>query len=149
MASRLRSPRAAALLGRADVLLSEALCGAADRPAERFATAYVAAVRGAAAVLAVSPPPRARKGASRSAWARLASVGPGWKAWADHFAQFSSTREAVEAGVTSRVDGPAADVLAGAVRDFLDVVESHLGGAAEPGSGHGDHLAGHPLSRAG
>ncbi|WP_182357564.1 SAV_6107 family HEPN domain-containing protein [Tomitella gaofuii] len=148
MPSRPRSPHAAALLGRADTLLSEALCGAVDRPAERFATAYVAAVRGAAAVLAASPP-QPRRGASRSAWARLASVGPGWKVWADHFAQFSSTRAAVEAGVTSRVDGPAADALAGAVGDFLNVVESHLGGAAEPGSGRGDHPAGHPLLRAG
>ncbi|QDQ97876.1 hypothetical protein FO059_11830 [Tomitella fengzijianii] len=109
-------------------------------------TSYVAAVRGAAAVLASSPPPRPRRGASRSAWARLASVGPGWKAWADHFAQFSATRAAVEAGVTSRVDGPAADALAGAVRDFLDAVESHLAGVGPSDSGRG---AGHPLLRAG
>lgn len=144
----LRSPRGAELLGRADSLLSEALCVEDARPDERFRLAYIAAARGAAAVLAVSAPVRPRRGASRSVWVQLAAVDAGWRAWAGHFEQYSTTRQAVEAGVTSRVDRALAQDAVSAVREFLDAVEAHLdcGGALEGGGAQG--AAGHPLSRA-
>lgn len=144
----LRSPRAVELLGRADSLLSEALCVEESLPGERFRLAYIAAVRGAAAVLAVSSPARPRRGASRSVWVQLAAVDDGWRAWAGHFEQYSATRQAVEAGITSRVDGPLAQDAMKAVREFLDAVETHVNGGDAMEGGDEDGPAGHPLSRA-
>ncbi len=144
----LRSPRAVELLGRADSLLSESLCVQDSCPGERFRLAYIAAARGAAAVLAVSAPARPRRGASRSVWAQLAAVDDGWRAWAGHFEQFSATRQAVEAGITGRVDGPLAQDAVRAVREFLDAVDTHVNGGDARGLAGGGGLAAHPRSRA-
>lgn len=117
------SSRAQDLLGRADALLGQAVCADEADTGERFRLAYVAAVRGAAAVLAVSPAPR-RRGASRSAWVQLCFAAPELTGWADYFADHSAARQAVEAGVTGRVGGPLAEEIVAVAREFLDAVEA-------------------------
>lgn len=134
-------PRAVELLGRADSLLARAACVAGAEPAESFRLAYVAAARGAAAVLAAGPARRPARGASRSVWSQLAAAGAGWQGWAEYFAQHSATRQAVEAGVSGRVGPAEASALVAAVHDFLDAVEDSAVGGAVP-------AASHPLSRA-
>ncbi|MDG3013440.1 SAV_6107 family HEPN domain-containing protein [Speluncibacter jeojiensis] len=137
--------RARELLGRADSLLAEASCAAAGRSpgrgassgdaAEAFRLAYVAAVRGAAAVLAagggaVGPGAGVRRPRSRSAWVMLSACSPEFAEWADYFAAHSSTRAAIEAGITGKVGADRAEALLAETRRFLDEVEAHLVGAA-------------------
>ncbi|WP_064057665.1 SAV_6107 family HEPN domain-containing protein [Prescottella equi] len=120
--------KAVNLLRRADGLLSEA-AGAPD-PAERFCTAYVGALRGAAAVLAASEGTSAggaRRPRSRSAWVLMARAEPGFGAWADYFAGYSGLRADLEAGITRAVDAEEVDSFYAEVGRFLFDVEDLLG----------------------
>ncbi|MGL4304566.1 MAG: SAV_6107 family HEPN domain-containing protein [Mycobacteriaceae bacterium] len=107
-------------IGRADDLLIDA-AGSTD-PGERFVYSYLAALRGAGAVLAVMER-RVRHSGSRSAWVRMRTVSPEFTQWATYFAQHSVTRAAVEAGITARVDAVLANQLYLKAGEFLDAVD--------------------------
>lgn len=117
--------RAVELLGRADTLLTEASCAAGDVPAERFRLAYLAALRGASALLAARPRPVRPR--SRSAWAQLTAAEPALADWAAYFADYSRLRTLVEAGVTGRIDADEADRVVLETERFLDLIEERLG----------------------
>lgn len=90
--------RAVELLSRASALLSES--AVAREPGERFVVAHLAALRAAAAVLAVRGRPPRRRGAARSlsAWVLLPQVAPELDDWARLFAEAAPRRAAVETG---------------------------------------------------
>lgn len=119
------SPRARVLLGRADALLSGSV--GAESVSDQFLDCYMAALRGAAAILEVAPisPSRAR---SRSAWVLLAKAAPELESWAEYFAGYSATRAALQAGVSRPLDAIAADEFYREVGRFLHVVEDFIGG---------------------
>ncbi|MET4049177.1 hypothetical protein BJD99_10055 [Rhodococcus sp. 1163] len=118
------SPRARALLGRADALLSASV-GAADA-AEMFLECYMAALRGAAAVLEATPI-AATRARSRSAWVLMAKAAPVLDSWAEYFAGFSATRAAVQAGLCRSIDENDTDEFYREVGRFLQVVEEYIG----------------------
>ncbi|MFR9753142.1 SAV_6107 family HEPN domain-containing protein [Nocardia sp. 004] len=120
--------RACTLLERADGLLMQA-AGERD-PRERFRTAYLAALRGAGAVIArtgADATPRAR---SRNAWVLLQRAAPEFVMWADYFSAHSETRAALEAGLDRCVDNHAADEFFSRVGAFLHDVEDLLAESA-------------------
>ncbi|MGU3434097.1 SAV_6107 family HEPN domain-containing protein [Actinomycetes bacterium M1A6_2h] len=117
------SPQARMLLRRADSLLEEA-AGATD-PAERFLAAYIAALRGAGALLAaVDPAPK--RGRSRSAWVRIGSSAPDLAEWSAYFAGWSSVRASVEAGSVDRMTEKDADAFFVQVGRFLHAVDDRI-----------------------
>lgn len=141
MSARVVPVRARELLGRADSLLAQASCVSSGRSssgrvtpsdaAEMFRLAYVAAVRGAAAVLAVGGAvggPGVGRSRSRNAWVMLSARSPEFLAWAEYFSAHSSARAAIEAGITSNVGADRAEVLLAETRRFLDDVEAYLDG---------------------
>jgi hypothetical protein len=67
-------------------------------PAERYASAHLAALRAAAAVLAVRTQPDVKRRGPRSAWAMLPVVAPELSEWAAFFAAGAGKRAAAEAG---------------------------------------------------
>lgn len=121
------SPQARTLLDRADGLLAEA-AGARDA-ADRFRSAYLAALRGAAAALGSRRDDgvrrRSRPG-SRSAWVLLARAEPELSDWAEYLAGHSATRAAIEAGISHTVTWGEADRFHREVSQFLTAVEEHL-----------------------
>ena len=93
-------------------------------PADRYAAAHLAALRGAAAVLAAKARPvRGRRG---SAWELLTKVAPEFAEWAAFFAAGSAKRQAAEAGLTRLVAAREADDMLRQVSAFLDLVEEAL-----------------------
>jgi hypothetical protein len=104
--------------------------GAATSAAERYATAHLAALRAAAAVLACrarpadAPPRRSRP---TSAWVLLAGVAPELAEWAAFFAAGARKRAAAQAGLPSAVTVREADDLVRDAEAFLGVVETTLG----------------------
>ncbi|MFE3194471.1 SAV_6107 family HEPN domain-containing protein [Nocardia sp. NPDC059240] len=127
--------RAGELLRKADGLLAEAQ-GEPD-PAERFRVAYLAALRGAGAVLALTGADRAPRARSRNAWVLMQRAAPEFVMWADYFTGQSETRAALEAGLPRPVDDRRADEFASRVGAFLHDVADLLAAAARshPGSG--------------
>ena len=108
------------LLRRADALLEDA--AGADDDAERFLTAYLAALRGAGAALAlVEPAPK--RGRSRNAWVRLASASPDLADWSGYFSGYSPIRSAVEAGASARLSPSEVDEFFRQVGRFLHAVD--------------------------
>ena len=93
------------------------------RPGERFALAHLAALRGAAAVLALRGRPHRGRAKPTSVWTLLASVAPELREWAAFFASCSATRAAVQAGITRLVTPRAADDLVRQSEQFLDLVD--------------------------
>ena len=94
---------------------------AAGTAAERFRSAHLAALRAAAAVLAVRA--RARRSSRPSdAWTLLAAVAPEYGEWAAFFAAHSAARSAVEAGVRGRVGQRDADDMVRQADHFLALV---------------------------
>jgi hypothetical protein len=116
-----RSGRAGSLLDRADGLLLQA--AAETDPRERFRTAYLAALRGAGAVLALTGADRAPRARSRNAWVLMQQAAPEFVMWADYFSSFSETRAAIEAGLDRPVDARQAGEFASRVAAFLHDVE--------------------------
>ncbi len=97
-------------------------------PLERYASAHLAALRAAAAVLA----DRAQPGGTRprrptSAWSLLVVVAPELEPWAAFFAAGASTRAAAEAGLRGAVTTRQADDLVRDVTSFIGLVETMLG----------------------
>ncbi|WP_067849050.1 SAV_6107 family HEPN domain-containing protein [Nocardia lijiangensis] len=120
--------KAGKLLKKADGLLMEA-AGEAD-PRERFRTAYLAALRGAGAVLAFTGADAAPRARSRNAWVLLQRAAPEFVMWADYFSARSELRAALEAGLDREVDERQADEFSSRVGAFLHDVEDLLNSAA-------------------
>lgn len=94
----------------------------------RYATAHLAALRAAAAVLAVraQPAPR-RRNQLTSVWALLSRVCPELAEWAAFFAAGAAKRAAAEAGIPRVVSTRDADDLLRSAEQFIAVVEDSLG----------------------
>src|SRR4051812_8672495 len=94
------SPAALDLLTQAHIGLEEA--AALQTPNERYATAHLAALRTAAAVLAVRGRPEEtarRRRRIRTAWEVLPEVAPELAEWAALFAAGAPRRARAEAGI--------------------------------------------------
>lgn len=117
------------LLAAARHGLAEA--AAAPRPAERYALAHLAALRAAAAVLAVRARPAApgqgRRGRPASVWRLLAGTAPELSEWAAFFAAGAGKRAAAEAGIPGAVTPREADDLLRDAETFLAAVTGSLG----------------------
>jgi hypothetical protein len=123
-------PAAGQLLDQARRALAEAR-GHAD-PRQRYATAHLGALRGAAAVLAARTRPETGRRRPRSAWVLLGQVAPELGEWATFFAAGAAKRAAAEAGLSRAVTEREADDLVRDVDAFLAVVENYLATAAPP-----------------
>ncbi|MGA8115407.1 MAG: SAV_6107 family HEPN domain-containing protein [Actinocatenispora sp.] len=119
-----RSPRELLALARRG--LAEA---AETRPdGQRHATAHLAALRAAAAVLvARARPTPSRRGRPTSVWALLAMVAPEMAEWAALFAAGAAKRSAAEAGILRVVTTRQADDLCHDAERFVAAVEISLG----------------------
>ncbi|MDQ1683593.1 MAG: hypothetical protein QOC82_330 [Frankiaceae bacterium] len=125
VAMRLSAPTLR-LLAAARAALREA--DRAETPAERFATAHLAALRSAAAVLADrARPSDARSRRPTSAWVLLTAVAPELGEWAAYFAAGADKRAAALAGLRTAVTAREADDLLRDARTFLALVETTLG----------------------
>jgi hypothetical protein len=133
----LSAPRTGALPGVLDLLaasrrgVSEA--AVASRAGDRYASAHLAALRAAAAVLAARARPSssaARRG-PRSAWALLAQAAPELAEWAGFFAAGAGKRAAAEAGLDAVTTREADDLLRD-VETFLALVDTTLGLPHQP-----------------
>lgn len=120
-------PAALDLLAQAHAGLEEA---AALRTAnERYATAHLAALRTAAAVLAVRGRPETtsrRRPRIRSAWEVLPEVAPELAEWSLLFASGAPRRARAEAGIPGAVSAREADDLVRAAGMFARIVERLL-----------------------
>jgi hypothetical protein len=116
---------AAQLLDQAHRALAEA--GSSTDPRQRYATAHLAALRAAAAVLAARARPESGRGRPRSAWTLLGQVAPDLGEWATFFAAGAGKRAAAEAGLSRAVTEREADDLVRDAGAFLAVVAGHLG----------------------
>ncbi len=95
----------------------------ATDPAERFAVAYLAALRAGAAVLALRGRPHRGHAKPASAWVLLAGAAPELTEWAAFFASASATRAAVQAGITRVVTTRSADDLVRQAAQFVALVD--------------------------
>ncbi|MFB9687653.1 SAV_6107 family HEPN domain-containing protein [Amycolatopsis plumensis] len=128
------SPAAAGLLAQARRGLAEAT--QETRPAERFIGAYLAALRGAAAVLAARGRPHRGRARPASTWVLLDSVAPELREWSAFFASNSATRAAAQAGITGKVTAESAAGLVGAATPFLELVRRLVHGLPITGEAH-------------
>jgi hypothetical protein len=119
------------LLRRADGELLAAQLSQA--PAETFTHAHLAALRAAAAVVAVRGRPGGRR-PPRTVWDMLAAVAPEAAPWATFFAAGASLRLAVDAGRFDAVDAEHAERTLSAAEDFLDEVRALLEQPAAAGT---------------
>lgn len=94
----------------------------AVEPTDRYATAHLAALRGAAALLAARARPGGR-GNQGNAWTLLARVAPDLGEWAAFFAAGSGKRQAAEAGITRLISAREADDMVRQASAFLDLIE--------------------------
>lgn len=118
------SPSARVLLERSRAGL---LAAAGTRTcSERYLAAHMAALRAAAAVLAVRGRPGSR-GGPRSVWEVLPRIAPEMGEWAAFFAATASRRAAVEAGRGEVITPREADDLLRDVEAFHHVVEASFG----------------------
>ena len=98
---------------------------------ERYAAAHLAALRTAAAVLAVRTRPAATT-RPRNVWSMLTQVAPELTEWAGFFAAGATKRAAAEAGLSRLVSVRAADDLLRDAPTFLALVETTLGVPHQP-----------------
>jgi hypothetical protein len=121
------APAALDLLSQAHADLDEAAL--LQTPNERYATAHLAALRTAAAVLAVRAHPERRprrRQRIRSAWEVLPEVAPELAEWGELFAAGALRRAKAEAGITGAAGWRDADDLVRAAAMFLRLVERLL-----------------------
>lgn len=97
-----------------------------SRPGDRYAAAHLAALRGAAAVLAARTQPSPSRRGPRSAWALLAQAAPELTEWAAFFAAGATKRSAAEAGLDIVTSREADDLLRDA-ETFLALVDTTVG----------------------
>ena len=114
-------------------LLAQAQSGLAeaemdDLPARRFTEAYLAALRAAAALLALRGRPHRARSRPMSVWTLLASVAPELREWAAFFASCSATRASVQAGITRAVGTRSADDLVRQSGQFIELVTRAIRG---------------------
>jgi len=96
--------------------------------ADRYRLAHVAALRAAAAVLALrARPASGLRRRPTSAWVLLDGVAPELADWSAYFADSAIKRAAVEAGSVTVVTGRDADDLVRAAGEFIAVVERMAG----------------------
>ncbi|MGK5632438.1 SAV_6107 family HEPN domain-containing protein [Streptomyces sp. URMC 123] len=120
-------PAALDLLTQAHQGLEEA--AGLDAPNERYATAHLAALRTAAAVLAVRGRPETsprRRQRIRSAWEVLPEVAPELSEWSALFASGARRRARAEAGIAGAAGPRDADDLLRDAGMFLRLVERML-----------------------
>ena len=99
----------------------------------RYATAHLAALRAAAAVLATrATPSGGRRNRLTSVWALLVLVAPELSEWAAFFAAGASKRAAAEAGIPRVVSAREADDLLRAAEHFIALAEVSLGYSYQP-----------------
>jgi hypothetical protein len=118
------SPSARVLLERSRAGLLHAV--AARTCSERYLAAHMAALRAAAAVLAVKGRPGSR-GGPRSVWEVLPRIAPEMGEWASFFAATASRRAAVEAGRGDTITAREADDLLRDAEAFHHIVETSFG----------------------
>jgi hypothetical protein len=128
------APVAAGLLAQARRGLAEAERETA--PAERFIGAYLAALRGAAAVLAARGRPHRGRARPASTWVLLDSVAPELREWSAFFAGNSAARAAAQAGITGKVTAESAAELVRAAAPFLELVRRLVHGLPITGEAH-------------
>jgi hypothetical protein len=93
----------------------------------RYATAHLAALRAAAAVLAArARPVPGRRGKLTNVWVLLTMVAPEMGEWAAYFAASAAKRAAAEAGIPRVVSTREADDLLRSAESFVDTVEAAL-----------------------
>lgn len=112
------------------ILARRGLSDAVDEPHEglRYATAHLAALRAAAAVLAArARPAPGRRARPRNVWMLLAEVAPELREWADFFSLTAQKRAAAQAGVSHVVTAGEADDLVRDADRFAVVVAEVLG----------------------
>ncbi|MYW49482.1 hypothetical protein GT045_04095 [Streptomyces sp. SID486] len=120
-------PAALDLLAQARAALEEAT--ALRAPNERYATAHLAALRTAAAVLAARGRPETsprRRARIRSAWEVLPEIVPELTEWSALFASGAARRARAEAGIQGAARSRDADDLVRDVAMFLRIVERML-----------------------
>ncbi|EST23236.1 SAV_6107 family HEPN domain-containing protein [Streptomyces roseochromogenus] len=120
-------PAALDLLAQARAGLDEATV--LDTSNERYATAHLAALRTAAAVLAALGRPETsprRRARIRSAWEVLPEIAPELTEWSALFASGAARRARAEAGIQGAASRRDADDLIRDVAMFLRIVERML-----------------------
>ncbi|MEU9983045.1 SAV_6107 family HEPN domain-containing protein [Streptomyces sp. NPDC050856] len=121
-------PAALDLLAQARAGLDEA--ADLETPNERYATAHLAALRTAAAVLAARGRPEntpRKRQQIRSAWDVLPETAPELAEWSALFASGAARRARAEAGISGAASARDADDLIRDVTAFLRLVERLLG----------------------
>lgn len=109
--------------------LDSALAAAedAERPAQRYLLAHLAALRVAAEAMAGRPRRRGAlhslDGTHRNVWAVLPEVAPELGEWAEYFGALQLKRQAVAAGAVALVGEREADDLVRDVRAFRAAVD--------------------------
>jgi hypothetical protein len=122
---RRTAPTALRLLAASRAALREA--ERAETAGERYATAHLAALRAAAAILAARARPTDSRRRPTSAWVLLAGVAPELGEWATYFAAGADKRAAALAGMRTAVTPREADDLVRDAGIFLALVETTLG----------------------
>ncbi|MFF5972561.1 SAV_6107 family HEPN domain-containing protein [Streptomyces sp. NPDC012769] len=120
-------PAALDLLAKARAGIDEA--AALDMPHERYATAHLAALRTAAAVLAARGRPERdprKRARIRSTWDVLPEIAPELTEWSALFASGAERRARAEAGITGAATARDADDLLRDAAVFLRLVERLL-----------------------
>jgi hypothetical protein len=107
------------LLARADAELAVAV--QSTDPGERFVHAHLAALRAAAAVVALHDG-TVRRGRALPVWELLTRVEPELAAWSVYFASGARMRAALDAGYAEGVTPARADELLACAEDFRDEV---------------------------
>jgi hypothetical protein len=119
-------PSVGSLLSQAKTTWAEAVLE--PRATEKYRSAHVAALRAAAAVLALrARPVAASRRRPTSAWVLLEAVAPELAEWTVYFADSAHRRAAIEAGATTVVSERDADDLLRAVGEFIGIVERMVG----------------------
>ena len=132
--AHLNTSSAAALVRQARAGVAEAQHE--DDPAQRFAIAYLASLRAAAAMLALRGRPHRGRARPTSAWVLLTKLAPELSEWADFFASGSATRAAILAGVTRHVSDRTADDLVRQAAQFTDLIADAVAGRDPDATGH-------------
>lgn len=116
----------ATLLGQARTTWAEAALE--SRPAERYRAAHIAALRAAAALLALRARPAATiRRRPTSAWVLLDQLAPELAEWSAYFADSAVRRAAIEAGSLTAVTERDADDLLRAAGEFVAIVDRMVG----------------------
>lgn len=93
-------------------------------PGLRYSSAHLAALRCAAAVLAIRGRPSRRR--AGSAWVELVEVAPELDDWAALFTESADLRATADAGLPFPLDHEDVDAFCRVVAEFLDEVERLL-----------------------